>query len=646
MKIRRIPILWCVASLCFLPLFPARAQTDTARITVNAAGGGTPLRHVWEFFGYDECNYTTSPGGTTLLKTLASLFPEPVHIRTHFLLNSGNGVASLKWGSTNVFSEDASGNPVYSWTILDGIMDTIVHTGCLPLVEIAFMPQALTTGTGPYQDSTVTALNGACFYPPNNYTKWGDLVSAWASHSKTRYGAIDTTWLWELWNEPNIGYFHGVVANYDSMFDYTEYNLHSVMPQALLGGDDNANASDAFMQSFVAHCTTGTNAYSKLKGTRLDMVTFHAKGGTAVVSGNVQMDMGNQLTLAQSGFDLAASYPTYKSKPIIIGEADPDGCAACPIPQYPANAYRNVPAYGAYEVAEMKYTLDLAAQIGINLKGVLTWAFMYDGQPYFAGYRVLSTNGIQLPVLNAFKMLGKLGPTRLPLTSSAAIPLDTVIKSSIRGTNPTIDGLAAQNDTETQVLVWNYHDNLVTVAPAHVQVKVSLPAAWAAKVRLTHYRMDTTHSNAYTAWLAMGSPQSPTTAQISQLTAAMQLQLLDSITMVALDSTHSVTVAFDLPRFGVSLITLDNPGTSGTRRGAAIPATTLAPAQIRIGSRDLIVSGGEYSVSISDVRGRQVAAFQGRGETRFPLSRLHGKGAFLVKVDEGGRTAVERMVRE
>ena len=112
------------------------------------------------------------------------------------------------------------------------------------------------------------------------------------------------------------------------------------------------------------------------------MVLFHAKGGTAVTSGHVRMDMGSQLRQHRGGFNLAASYPSYKTKGIIIGEADPDGCAACPIPQYPANAYRNVPAYGAYEVAMMKLSLDLADRTGVDLKGVLTWAWMFNGMAY------------------------------------------------------------------------------------------------------------------------------------------------------------------------------------------------------------------------------------------------------------------------
>ncbi len=115
--------------------------------------------------------------------------------------------------------------------------------------------------------------------------------------------------------------------------------------------------------------------------------------------------------------------------PIVISEADPDGCAACPVANARQNAYRNSPAYGAYEVAMMKRTLDLARALDVNLRGVLTWAsFTFPGTEYFAGYRALSTNGINLPVMNAFKFLGSLRGSRLPVTSNGAPPLSEILE--------------------------------------------------------------------------------------------------------------------------------------------------------------------------------------------------------------------------
>ena len=49
----------------------------------------------------------------------------PVFMRVHNLLTSGDGKHALKWGSTNVYTEDAAGNPVYDWTILDRIVDSL-----------------------------------------------------------------------------------------------------------------------------------------------------------------------------------------------------------------------------------------------------------------------------------------------------------------------------------------------------------------------------------------------------------------------------------------------------------------------------------------------------------------------------------------
>ena len=46
-------------------------------------------------------------------------------MRVHNLLTSGDGTHALKWGSTNVYTEDARGNPVYDWTIVDRIVDSL-----------------------------------------------------------------------------------------------------------------------------------------------------------------------------------------------------------------------------------------------------------------------------------------------------------------------------------------------------------------------------------------------------------------------------------------------------------------------------------------------------------------------------------------
>jgi xylan 1,4-beta-xylosidase len=534
----------------------ARAQGPaTVTVSVDATAAGTPLERVWPFHGYDEINYTTTPEGEELLGAIAAAHTAPVHVRTHFLLNTGDGTPAMKWGSTNVYTEDAAGNPVYSWALTDGIIDTIAAVGAFPFVEIAFMPQALSTHPTPYRNSSTLALDGGCFYPPADYTKWADLIRAWALHANGRYPDVAASWLWELWNEPDSGYWHGTFADYAKLYDYTESALHEAIPGAALGGPAVVNAGGSFLTQFLQHCATGTNAVTGNTGTRLDLVTFHAKGGAAVVGDHVEMDLGNQLRLHRSGFNAVAAFSQFKQTPIYITEADPDGCAACPVSIAPADTYRNSTAYGAYEIAMMKHTIELEAEVGVKLGGLLTWAFTFPGTSYFAGYRALATNGINLPVLSAFKLLGRLAGTRLPLTSSGQRTVVDILANGVRD-QPEVDGMATRDGAAIQVLVWNYHDDIVTVAATPVHLAIKVPASFGPSARVSHLRVDESHGDAYTVWVSQGMPASPSAAQVAALRQAMDPSLLIPDRTVAVAAGSSVGVDFDLPRFGVSLVTI------------------------------------------------------------------------------------------
>jgi xylan 1,4-beta-xylosidase len=544
---------------------PARAQTPaTVNVSVDATAAGTPLERVWPFHGYDEINYTTTPEGEALLGAIAAAHTAPVHVRSHFLLNTGDGTPAMKWGSTNVYTEDAAGNPIYSWTLTDGIMDAIAAAGAFPFVELGFMPEALSTNPLPYQNSSTTMLDGGCFYPPTDYSKWADLIGAWAMHADGRYPDVAARWLWELWNEPDVGYWNGTFADYAKLYDYTEAALHAVLPNAALGGPAVAGAGGSFLPQFLEHCATGTNAVTGGTGTRLDLVTFHAKGSVALSGDHVEMDLGNQLRLHQAGFS-AVALSQFKATPIYITEADPDGCAACPVSDTPADAYRTSPAYGAYEISMMKHSLELEAQMGVELGGLLTWAFTFPGTPYFAGYRVLASNGIHLPVLSAFQLLGRLDGTRLPLTSSGAHSLDDILANGVRAA-PEIDGLATLNGAAIQILAWNYHDDLVTVAATPVHLAITVPVGFGPSARVSHLRVDESHGDAYAVWVSQGMPPNPSDAQITALQGAMSPAPLvpDSTVPVGVDG--SVGVDFDLPRFGVSLITIQ-PAAGGSDGG-------------------------------------------------------------------------------
>lgn len=547
--------------------------SDLVTIAVDARHPGPRLRPVWAFYGYDEVNYTTTAAGKDLLRLLGRTHESP-YVRTHFLFNSGDGTPALKWGSTNLYTEDANGAPRYHYALIDRVLDAQLAAGTLPLFEIGFMPEALSSHPQPYQNSNTYVLDGGAFYPPSDFERWGELVRTWATHVKERYPDAESRWLWELWNEPDIGYWKGTFEEYAQLYDTTEAALHAVLPDARLGGPAVANPENDFLARFLEHCASGTHAVHGGTGSRLDLVSFHAKGGVNFLDGQLQLDLGNQLRLHRLGFETIAR-SAFRTTDVVLSEADPDGCAACPLSTAPASAYRHSPAYGAYEVAMMKRTLDLAETLDIELRGVVTWAFTFPDAPYFAGYRALTTRGVRLPVFNAFALLAHLKGQRLPVESSGARPLADLLAAGVRD-EPDVDALAASDGERVRVLVWNYHDDLVPADPAEVTLTVRVPEGFGPHALVTHTRVDEEHGDAHAAWQAQGAPETPSEQQLTELREAMKPVVLAREQLAV--SAGTVTLRFELPRYGLSLFTLE-PATPSERDAPAAhePGCSLGP---------------------------------------------------------------------
>ena len=543
-------------------LFLLTAATGFAQqpVTIRVDAGRLlgPLHPAWAYFGYDEPNYTYMKHGRELVGELAALSPAPVQIRAHNLLTTGDGVASPKWGSTNAYTEDAAGHPVYDWTITDRIFDTYIHAGAKPFVEIGFMPESLSTHPQPYRHNWPKGnLFTGWAYPPKDYQKWAELVNQWVLHCMARYGKSEVeSWSWEVWNEPNIGYWHGTPEEYDKLYDYTADAVLRALPTAHIGGPATTGPSwalaAAFLRQFLDHCAHGKNFATGKTGAPLDFISFHDKGAPKIVDGHLQMGLANNLRDVQQGFEIVASYPEFAKLPVVLSESDPEGCAACALKAYPQAGYRNGALYPTYTAAALRNILDLAQQQNVNLAGILTWAFEFEDQPYFAGLRTLATNGIDKPELNLFRMLGLMRGDRIAAVSSGEVSAAQIIQSGVRAA-PDVDALAARSEHDVTVLVWNYHDDDVPAADSPVKLQFSGLPAGAGRVLVRQYRIDHDHSNTDTVWKEMGSPQNPTLEQYARLKAAGQLQLLNSPSWVK-EKDGDLEMDVSLPRQSVSLV--------------------------------------------------------------------------------------------
>ncbi|HEY2469074.1 MAG TPA: beta-xylosidase [Terracidiphilus sp.] len=558
----RVVLLAVLICGCWIAATAQDKGPAPVNIHVDLTKSRGPYTPIYRWFGYDESNYTTMKYGKQLLRELHDLSPEPVYIRAHHLLTSGNGVAELKWSSSNVFSLDTNGKPVYDWRITDETFDEYQRAGVRPFVELGFMPKDLAAsvpGVSEYQLHYPKAtMAGASNNPPKDYAMWGELARKFTEHLVERYGRDKvSTWYFEVWNEPDIIYWHGTREEYLKLYDYAVAGVRGALPSAKVGGPattgPGSDKSVTFLEAFLNHCLHDRNAADG-KAIPLDFISFHPKGRPEVIEGHVRMGLADELRAARTGFEIVAKYPQLRKLPIILSEADPEGCAACSMKTNPANAYRNGPLYAAYTAAAMKGLIDLEGQSKVNLAAMLSWSFEFEGKDYFEGFRTLATNGVDKPILNVFRMAGLMSGDRVETESSGRIPVEEMVKAGVRQA-PDVDAFATKANRQATVMVWNYHDDDLPAAPASVMVTIVRIPAGVKRVMLEHYRIDDTHSNAYTVWKEMGSPQSPTAEQYARLKRAGQLELLTSPEWLDVDGSK-VTVEMELPRQAISLLRL------------------------------------------------------------------------------------------
>jgi len=526
-------------------------------IHVDLAKPTGVYKPIYSWFGYDESNYTTMVHGRELLTELHNLAPVPVYIRAHHLLTSGDGKPELKWSSSNVYSEDANGKPAYDFKILDGIFDAYKAAGVRPMVELGFMPEALAADLPnrhePYQvHYPASTVSGKSNNPPKDYAKWGELARVVTAHLVERYGKANVAqWYFEVWNEPDIDYWHSTPEDYYKLYDFAAAGVRAALPEAKIGGPASTGPRGDHAYYFLRGFLDHISASNKVP---LDFISFHAKGSPAIRDGKVTMGIRSELNDVNRGFELIAKYPRFAHLPIILSEADPEGCAACSSKVNPANNYRNGTLYPAYTATAFKSLFDLQDRHNVNLISMLSWSFEFEDKSYFEGFRSLATNGVDKPVLNIFRMFGLMSGDRVSTTSTGAVPLETLLATGVRDA-PDVDAFATKSSREAAVMLWNYHDAETPAEPAGVTVTIAGIPAGIRRVLVQHYRIDQTHSNAYTVWLAMVSPQQPTPEQYATLRSAGQLQTLTSPTWFDVKD-GSVQLSTDLPRQAISFLRL------------------------------------------------------------------------------------------
>jgi beta-xylosidase len=294
------------------------------KVNLNDVKAGVPL--ITGDIGYDEFAGTLTDLGITQLLSLKQAKKGTFrYIRIHNIFSSKEG--------DNRGARDAGGDPVrvnldgsfsFDWTLIDTVLYAILESRCIPFIELGFTPTPWSTMervlNSELGDELKWKVNKAkpgspACYPPRDFKLWESLVDAFLVHLQTEFGENIKEWPFELWNEPDIGYFKGTVQQYCELW-YVTYRICKQFGLKMVGAPAVAHGT-SFLELFCK--------FSIESHTKPDFISYHLKAGHEP---DLNKGAASLHTLWIRALTLRDAIPReLRSIPIWITEFDPiTGC--------------------------------------------------------------------------------------------------------------------------------------------------------------------------------------------------------------------------------------------------------------------------------------------------------------------------------
>ena len=488
------------------------ATPATVQIRVDAQAAGTPFPHFWEtMFGSGRASLSLRDDYRKDLDAVREATGLS-YIRFHGIFDHDVGMVN----------RDPDGSIRYNFSYIDQIYDGLLEHGVKPFIELGFMPPALTSDPNELQEFWYHPNRA----PPKNYAEWDAMITAFARHLVARYGIDEVaSWYFEVWNEPNIGFWAGEPkqSTYYTLYDHTARALKAVNPRLRVGGP--ATAQGAWATDFLAH--------TKKNNVPVDFLSTHVYGDDT----------------AQNVFHSDEHIPRRDMVCRTVDKVHKE-ILASPYPQMPLvfseyNAsYANLPNV-TDTVFMGPWMANTIRECAGKIQIMSYWSFsdVFEEQgivrnPFYGGFGLIAARRIPKPAFNAFAMLHKLGDRQLKSDSDSA--------------------LVTRRDDGTVVLaLWNYAPPVGDTASytpgkprgtnRHFSVDVRNLAAGA---HATVWRLDENHGNAVAAFDQMGRPDFPSRAQIAALRKAGEMAPPERVEL------HDGKLQLDIPPQGLVVVEL------------------------------------------------------------------------------------------
>jgi xylan 1,4-beta-xylosidase len=500
LKLMHLMSARAIASLLLvLAASPLAAQTPES-LTVDATAQSRPFPHFWEhMFGSGRAILSLREGYREDLRDVHGATAIG-YIRFHALLHDEMGV----------YTEDATGAPVYNFSYVDQVYDGLLANGVRPLVEISFMPRKLAA-----HDIRHSFWYHPVVSPPKSYAKWDALIGALARHLVERYGIDEVShWYFEVWNEPNLDFWAGVPKQetYFKLYDHTARAIKAVDARLRVGGPATAQA--AWVPAFIRHC--------EQNHVPVDFVSTHVYGDDTAkdVFHTTEHIPRNQMVcraVQKVHGEIAAS--ALPSLPLIWTEF-------------------NASWSNHIQVTDAPYMGPWLAETISQCDGLLQdmsyWTFsdVFEEQgvvktPFWGGFGLIAVGGVHKSAFNALALLHGLGEQRLVNAAPQML-------------------VTRRGDDTLVIALWNYADVGETSPLRRVALRVLHSDARSASVQ----SIDGEHGNALAAYERMGSPRNPTQSQLTELRAAATLP------SPVEQPLSSGVLNLDIPSDGLVLVTV------------------------------------------------------------------------------------------
>ncbi len=484
---KRTFLAWSLVASCALTASaqqptPPSPQAAAETIQLDARAPGKPFPHFWEqMFG----------SGRAILSLRQSYRDDLREVKSATDSNTSGSTPSstMKLAFTTKTPLENPSTIFPTWT---RFTMGLLQAGVRPFVELSFMPKKL-AAEPKFQDFWYKPNVS----PPKSYEKWAELVRQFAQHLVDRYGLDEVSqWYFEVWNEPNIDFWAGAPKEqtYFQLYDSAARALKQVSPRLRIGGPATAQA--AWADRFIQHAVK--------ENVPVDFVSTHVYGNDSApdVFGTHEQIPRTQMVcraVRKVHDQIAAS--ARPNLPLIWSEFNA--------------SYMNEP-----DVTDSTYMgpwmADTIRQCDglVNMMSYWTFSDVFEEQgvvkrPFYGGYGLIAEDGLPKPAFNAFKLLHRLGETRIPSNA---------------------DDIIATRRADGAIVIALWNTPVVGGGGEPKEVVLQLNSLTGHR-KATVYRVDADHGSLLKAYAAINSPADPTQAQIQSLRQAAKLPAPESLSI-------------------------------------------------------------------------------------------------------------------